>query len=45
MEQLNPEVIDAAQGLWDRVRLFLDTLLIPSRMYQLPAIAALALIA
>lgn len=44
MEQLNPEVIDAAQGLWDRVRLFLDTLLIPSRMYQLPAIAALALI-
>lgn len=45
MEQLNPEVIDAAQGLWYRISLFIETLLIPSRMYQLPAIAGLAVLA
>ncbi|MBO9454795.1 mechanosensitive ion channel [Paracoccus sp. R12_1] len=44
MEELNPEVIDAAQGLWYRISLFVDMLLIPSRMYQLPAIAGLVLI-
>lgn len=44
MEELNPEVIDAAQGLWDRISLFVDMLLIPSRMYQLPAICGLVLI-
>ncbi|WP_371930848.1 mechanosensitive ion channel family protein [Paracoccus spongiarum] len=45
MEQFSPEVIDAAQGLWDRVWMFLRTLLIPSRLYQLPAIAGLVLLA
>ncbi|MCT4333689.1 mechanosensitive ion channel [Paracoccus sp. YLB-12] len=44
MEELNPEVIDAAQGLWYRISLFVDMLLIPSRMYQLPAICGLVLI-
>lgn len=44
MEQLDPEVIDAAQGLWYRIQLFIDMLLIPSRIYQLPAIAGLVLL-
>lgn len=44
MEQLNPEVLSAAQGLMDRIWLFLETLLVPSRMYQLPAIAGLMLL-
>ena len=44
MEQLDPQVIDAAQGLWYRIRLFIDTLLIPSRIYQLPAIVGLLLL-
>ncbi|WCR11220.1 mechanosensitive ion channel [Paracoccus stylophorae] len=45
MEELNPEVIDAAQGLWYRISLFIDTLLLPSRFYQLPVIAVLILLA
>lgn len=44
MEQLDPQVIDAAQGLWYRIRLFADTLLIPSRLYQVPAILGLMLL-
>lgn len=45
MDQLNPEVIDAAQGLWYRISLFIETLLIPSRVYQLPAIVGIAAVA
>ncbi|MCF3972668.1 mechanosensitive ion channel family protein [Paracoccus salsus] len=45
MEALNPEVVDAAQTLWYRISLFVDMLLIPSRMYQVPAIAGLVLLA
>ncbi len=41
MEQLNPDVIDAAHGLWSRLILFMETLLIPTRLYQLLAIVAL----
>ncbi|MDB6178762.1 mechanosensitive ion channel [Paracoccus sp. Z330] len=44
MEQLDPEVVSAAQGLMERVWMFLETMLVPSRMYQLPAIAGLVLL-
>lgn len=44
MDQLNPEVIDAAQGLWYRITLFLQMLMIPSRLYQVPAIAGLVVL-
>lgn len=44
MEELNPQVVDAAQGLWYNISQFIDLVMIPSRLYQLPAIAALILI-
>lgn len=44
MEQLNPDVVDAAQGVWTRLILFLETLLIPTRLYQLLAIAGLIVV-
>ena len=44
MEQLNPDVVDAAQGVWTRLILFLETLLIPTRLYQLLAVAGLVLV-
>ena len=44
MEQLNPDVVDAAQGVWTRLILFLETLLIPTRLYQLLAVAGLVVV-
>lgn len=41
MEQLNPEIIDAAQGLWGSLVTFFKLLWLPSRRNQLIAIAAL----
>ena len=41
MEQLNPDIIDAAQGLWGSVVTFFKLLWLPSRRNQLIAIAAL----
>lgn len=41
MEQLNPDMIDAAQGLWGSVATFFKLLWLPSRRNQLIAIAGL----
>ena len=41
MEQVSPEVVDAAHGLWSQVSLFFQTMLLPWRLYQLGIIAVL----
>ena len=41
MEQLNPEMVDAAQGLWGSVVTFFTLLMLPSRRNQLVAIVVL----
>ena len=41
MEPLNPEIVDAAQGLWGSVVTFFKLLMLPSRRNQLIAIAGL----
>lgn len=41
MEPVAPNVVDAAQGLWSRLSLFLETLILPMRLYQLAAVAVL----
>ena len=41
MEQLNPDIIDAAQGLWGSVVTFFKLLWLPSRRNQLLAIVVL----
>lgn len=41
MEQVSPELIDAAQGLWSRMALFFQTMLVPTRLYQLLAVLGL----
>ena len=45
MEQVTPEVVDAAQGLWAQLRVFFQTMLLPWRLYQIAAILALVLLA
>ncbi len=42
MEQLNPQMVDAAQGLWGSVVTFFQLLLLPQRRYQLVAVVVLA---
>ena len=42
MEQLNPQMVDAAQGLWGSIVTFFQLLLLPSRRYQLVAVVVLA---
>ncbi|SFA52331.1 Mechanosensitive ion channel [Paracoccus halophilus] len=41
MEQLNPEMVDAAQGLWSNVATFFKLLLLPTRRSQLIAVLGL----
>lgn len=45
MENVNPDVMDAAQGLWWQMRGFIETMLIPRRIWQLLAIAMIGLAA
>lgn len=45
MDQVTPEVVDAAQGLWAQMRVFFQTMLLPWRLYQIGAIIALVLLA
>ncbi|WP_103171826.1 mechanosensitive ion channel family protein [Paracoccus sp. SY] len=44
MEPLGPDIVDAAQGLWSRIALFFEMMILPMRLYQLAAIAALILL-
>lgn len=44
MEPLGPDIVDAAQGLWSRIALFFEMMILPMRLYQLAAIAGLALL-
>ena len=41
MDQLNPDIVDAAQGLWGSVVTFFKLLMLPSRRNQLLAIIGL----
>ena len=43
MEPVGPDIMDAAQGLWSRIVLFVRIMVLPTRLYQLAAIAGLAL--
>ena len=45
MDQVTPEVVDAAQGLWAQMRVFFQTMLLPWRLYQIGAILVLVLLA
>lgn len=45
MDQVSPELIDTAQGLWARSAEFVQTLLIPATLYQLVAVIALIVLA
>lgn len=45
MENVNPEMVDAAQGLWSQLRAFLGTMLIPWRLWQLVGIVAIGIAA
>ncbi|AUH33776.1 mechanosensitive ion channel family protein [Paracoccus tegillarcae] len=45
MDQLTPEVVDAAEGLWSHLQAFFQNLLVPWRLYQLVGIVALILLA
>ena len=40
MEQLNPDIVDAAQGLWGSVVMFFKLLMLPSLRNQLVSIIA-----
>ncbi|WP_207101810.1 mechanosensitive ion channel family protein [Paracoccus shandongensis] len=44
MEPIGPSVMDAARGLWSRIALFLEIMILPQRLYQLAAIAGLMLL-
>ena len=44
MEPVGPDIVDAAQGLWSRISLFLEIMILPARLYQLAAIAGLILL-
>lgn len=44
MEQVTPDMIDAAQGLWSQIRVFFRTMLLPWRLWQLLVIVGLAVI-
>ena len=44
MERVHPDMIDAAQGLWSRVSLFFELMLVPTRTNQLLAILGLLLL-
>ena len=41
MEQLTPEIVDAAEGLWSQIRVFFQTMLLPWRLDQIAAILVL----
>lgn len=43
MEPVGPDIMDAAQGLWSRIVLFVRIMVLPARLYQLAAIVGLAL--
>lgn len=44
MEPVGPDIVDAAQGLWSRISLFFEIMILPQRLYQLAAIAGLAVL-
>ncbi|MCQ0971064.1 mechanosensitive ion channel [Paracoccus sp. TK19116] len=44
MDQVSPEIVNAAQGLWSQIRLFFEHMLLPWRLYQLAIIGALILL-
>ena len=44
MERVHPDMSDAAQGLWSRVSLFFELMLVPTRTNQLLAILGLLLL-
>ncbi|MTE00450.1 mechanosensitive ion channel [Paracoccus sp. YIM 132242] len=44
MEPIGPDIVDAAQGLWSRISLFFEIMILPQRLYQLAAIAGLAVL-
>lgn len=45
MEPVGPEIVEAARGLWSRIALFAEIMVLPSRLQQLAAVAGLALVA
>lgn len=44
MDQVSPDMINAAQGFWARIVLFFEIMLVPTRLYQLVAVAALLIV-
>lgn len=44
MEPVGPNVVDAAQGLWSRIALFVEIMVLPTRLTQLAAIIGLMLL-
>ncbi|MFC3167143.1 mechanosensitive ion channel family protein [Paracoccus fontiphilus] len=44
MEPIGPNVVDAAQGLWSRIALFFEIMILPQRLYQLAAVIGLILL-
>lgn len=45
MENVTPEMVDAVQGFWSQLSVFFNNLLLPWRLWQLLAIAALGAVA
>ena len=43
MEPVGPDIMDAAQGLWSRISLFFEIMILPQRLNQLAAIIGLVL--
>lgn len=44
MEPVGPEIVNAAHGLWSRIVLFAEIMVLPTRLYQLAAVAGLAIL-
>lgn len=45
MEQIDPNIISSAQGLWNDFLLYMQSLLLPSRLYQVVLLVVLFLVA
>ena len=45
MDQITPDIVDAAQGLWSQIWVFLQILILPWRLWQLLVIVGLMAIA
>lgn len=44
MEPVGPGILDAAQGLWSRITLFVEIMILPTRLTQVAVIVGLALL-